>query len=141
MQYRRILGKPYIPLYLFFPPLSEQGKAFQIAQVLPDGDTKEIFSGEFPSYDALVAGDKTSTKATRTATFKATVDTFQLTCICLSIVVTVLLILDVANILKLSTKQLGLAGLAAVLLVLPFAAKLKMLGIEFERHNPTKSND
>ncbi|NNN20069.1 MAG: hypothetical protein HKL84_09500 [Acidimicrobiaceae bacterium] len=44
--------------------------------------------------------------------------------------------LDVSGVVQLTIKQLALAGVAGVLLVLPFAAKLKMLGVEFERYVP-----
>jgi hypothetical protein len=43
LQYRRVLGKPHVPLYLFFPPLPGSGRRFDIAQVLSDGDTKDVF--------------------------------------------------------------------------------------------------
>lgn len=138
LHYRSVLGKPYVPLYLFFPTIPGSRNQFQIAQILPDGDTKDIFSNEFPSYDALISGDKSNKKATRTVAVKATVDKFQITCVLLSITVAILLGLDVAGLMQLSTKQLGLAGLSGALLILPFAAKFKMLGVEFERHNPTQ---
>lgn len=136
LHYRRLLGKPHVPLYLFFEPPPGSGKQFDISQVLPDGDTKEVYPSEFPSYDALVSGDKTGEKSARSSAFRSTVDTFQVTCVCLAIVAVILFGLDISGVLQLSTKQLALAGIAGALLVLPFAAKFKMLGVEFERHNP-----
>jgi hypothetical protein len=141
LQYRRVLGKPHIPLYLFFPPVEGSAARFAIAQVLPDGDTKEIFPVEFPDYDALVAADKSGKKASRTVNFRAAVDTFQLTCILLSLAVAIVFALDVSGIVQLTIKQLALAGVAGALLILPFAAKLKMLGVEFERHVPRHAPD
>lgn len=138
LHYRRLLGKAHVPLYLFFPPLPGSGKRFEISQVLPDGETKDIYSDEFPSYDALVSGDRSGKKAAHTATVRSTVDRFQVTCICLAIAVAIVLGLDVSGLLQLSTKQLTLAGISGALLILPFAAKFKMLGIEFERHNPLR---
>ena len=136
LQYRRILGKPHVPLFLFFPPLSGTTRRFAISQVLPDGDTKEVFPDEFPTYAALIGGDKSGQKVARKVSVRAAVDTFQLTCILLALVVTIILGLDISGVVQLSTKQLALAGVAGALLVLPFAAKLKMLGVEFERHVP-----
>ncbi|RYE40109.1 MAG: hypothetical protein EOP24_42055 [Hyphomicrobiales bacterium] len=136
LQYRRILGKPYVPLYLFFPPLPGSGRRFDIAHVLPDGNTKDVFPDEFPNYDALVAADKSGGKATRTANVRSAIDTFRLTCILMSLAVVVIFGLDVAGIVQLTVKPLALAGVAGALLILPFAAKLKMLGVEFERHVP-----
>jgi hypothetical protein len=136
LHYRRLLGKPHIPLYLFFEPLPGSGRRFEISQILPDGDTSDIAPAEFPSYDALVSGDKTAKKAARSTAVRSAVDTFQVTCICLAVVVVALLGLDLSGFLQLNPKQLALAGIAGALLILPFAAKFKMLGIEFERHNP-----
>ncbi len=138
LHYRRILGKPHIPIYLFFPPIEGTKKSFEIAQVLSDGDTKEVFPNEFPSYDALVSRDKAGKKATRGTAVRSAVDTFQITCVGLSILVAIVLGLDVAGVLQLSSKQLLLGGIAAALLLLPYAAKFKMLGVEFERHVPKK---
>ncbi|WP_287597521.1 type I restriction enzyme HsdR N-terminal domain-containing protein [Thermomonas sp.] len=138
LQYRQVLGKPYVPLYLFFPPIPGSGSRFEIAQVLPDGETRTIYPSEFPSYEALVSGDKSSKKATRTAAVRATVDTFQVTCICLSIAVALVLGFDISGLVQLSAKQLALAGISGALLILPFAAKFKMLGVEFERHIPSQ---
>ena len=137
LHYRRVLGKPHIPLFLFFPPLNTSARQFEITQVLPDGKTKDIAPAEFPSYDALVSGDTTSRKVAQTVAVRSTVDMFQLTCVGLSLAATVILALDVSEVFQLTTKQLILAGAAAALLILPFAAKFKMLGVEFERHNPT----
>ncbi len=136
LQYRRVLGKPHVPLYLFFPPLPGSTRRFEIVQVLPDGDTKEVYPDEFPTYDALIAGDRSSGKAARVANARAAIDTFQLTCILLSLLVVAIFTLDVTGVLQLTVKQLALAGVAGALLILPFAAKLKMLGVEFERHVP-----
>tara|TARA_R110001592_G_scaffold10110_2_gene52739 strand:+ start:2405 stop:3067 length:663 start_codon:yes stop_codon:yes gene_type:complete len=140
MQYRRVLNKPYTPLYLFFPPLEGSGKKFDISQILPDGEIKEIYPDEFPSYDALVSIDRSNKKAARAAAVRTTFDSFKVTCIALSIAAAILFGLDVFNILQLSVKQLTLAAISGALLILPFAAKFKMLGIEFERHNQAANN-
>lgn len=140
LHYRRLLGKSYVPLYLFFPPLPGSGKRFDIAQILPGGETKDIHPDEFPSYDALVSGDMSSTKAARTAAVRGTVDRFQIICTCLAIAVAIAFALDVSGVLQLTTKQLALAGISGLLLILPFAAKFKMLGVEFERYNPTRTS-
>jgi hypothetical protein len=121
LHYRRVLGKAYVPIYLFFPPISGSGKQFEIAQVLPDGNTKDIYPAEFPAYGTLISGDKSTQKASRTVAVRDTYDRFQVTCICLAI------------------KQLTLAGISGALLILPFAAKFKMLGVEFERRTPDRA--
>lgn len=140
MQYRRVLDKPYVPLYLFFPPIQGSGKRFEISQVLPDGDLKEIYLAEFPSYDALVSIDKSNKKSARTVAVRNTFDTFKLTCIFLSFLAAIVFGLDVFKVIELSIKQLTLAGISGALLILPFAAKFKMLGIEFERHDQDKTS-
>ena len=48
-------------------------------------------------------------------------------------------VLNYLRILSLSATDLTLLGATLGLLLIPFASKLKMLGIEFERHNPDKN--
>jgi hypothetical protein len=139
LHYRRVLGKAYVPIYLFFRPISGSGKQFEIAQVLPDGNTKDIYPAEFPAYGTLISGDKSTQKASRTVAVRDTYDRFQVTCICLAVVVAIVLVLDVSKVLQLSIKQLTLAGISGALLILPFAAKFKMLGVEFERRTPDRA--
>src|SRR5690606_23431645 len=116
--------------------LAGDQRQLEIAQVLPDGDTKQIHDDDFPAYEALVSGDVTSRKANRRAKVGVTLDTFHKTCIWLAVVTGLVLIADIAGWLELTTKQLVLAGIGAALLILPFTAKLKLLGVEFERHIP-----
>jgi hypothetical protein len=136
---RRVIGKPHIPLYLFFEPLANSGKKFNLVQVLSEDENKDVYPSTFPSYDSLVSLDQTSEKTAAVKAVKTAVDTFHWTCVLLSIVVSIVLGLDMANVVELSIKQLSLAGIASVLLILPFAAKLKMLGVEFERNNTDSS--
>ena len=131
--FRELLGKPFIPVYLFFKPNPASGMSFEISQVLPDGTQKQVALEDFPLYPALVSGDRSGTKATRRVAARAAVDSFFLVCVGLSIVASAALWLDVSGALELSPKQLILATAAAGVLVLPFAAKLNLLGVEFER--------
>jgi hypothetical protein len=134
MQYRRELNKAYVPLYLFFPPIEGSGKRFDISQILPDGSIKELYPDEFPSYDTLVSIDRSNKKTARSVAVRSTVDAFKVTCVVLSIIAALLCVMDVLDVVQMSIKQLTLAGISGALLVLPFAAKFKMLGVEFERH-------
>jgi hypothetical protein len=136
ISFREHLGKPFIPLFLFFKPLSGSGVPFEISQVLPDGTQKQVALDDFPAYQALVSGDRSGVKATRRVAARAAVDAFAVVCIGLAITASVVLWLDVSGTLELSPKQLILASVAAGFLVLPFAAKLNLLGVEFERHSP-----
>ena len=136
LHYQKILRKPFLPVYLFFHSLPGSGRKFEISQILADGSTKEVYPDEFPTYQALVTGDKSGTKATQRVAAREAVDSFQIVCIGLSIVVAMVLGLDASGTMELSPKQLILAAIAGGLLMLPYAAKLKLLGVEFERHTP-----
>jgi len=64
---------------------------------------------------------------------KEKVDEVRLVCFLSAIVLLVLLVLSVSGIFTPSPTQLGLIGAIVGLLLLPNTAKLKGLGIEFER--------
>ena len=69
-----------------------------------------------------------------------TYDIFRYVCWCISFGVFVLLLFDFINILSLSTERIILIAVIIGLIIIPFAAKLKILGFEFERFNKSKDN-
>jgi hypothetical protein len=53
----------------------------------------------------------------------------------LAVLVAIILLLVIFSVFKFSSQQLTLLGIVIGLLVIPYAAKFKLLGMEFERHN------
>lgn len=141
LEYGRDLQKPHLPLYLISPPIENSNRVFEIDQVLPNGDVNEVYPDEFPGYDALVAGDKAASKTRMTQKVTHVADNFRTLCWILCGAVLIILALDISNIFVLNTRQLTLIAVAAGLAILPYAAKFKLLGVEFERLNGSHDND
>jgi len=137
-QYKRVLQKPQVPAYLVFPPIETSRLDFEISEVLENADTKEVYLSEFPTYAGLVSSDKAAEKVSQDKKIRSTVDEFKLMCFALAGVVTVLFLLDASDTFSITTQQLTLGGIAVFLLLLPYAAKFKMLGVEFERYGASE---
>lgn len=121
---------PSAPLaYLY---LHEDNKT-RILQV--DEDTQDYTEiQKLPKFETLVVGDKAQSKIEAKQKSKNTIDSFKLICQILAIVTFVVLLLDIFSIFKFSTQQLSLLGVLIGLIVMPYAAKFKLLGMEFERY-------
>lgn len=142
LNYWRQMGKPEIPLYLVFPASSEgKGAAYQLARILEDGSTEDICVSELPTYDALVSGHSAATKIDSKRSVKAAVDSFTVTCFALSGIALIVLWLDVSSMLVLTPKQLLIALGSIALVLLPYAARLRVLGVEFERRTSNEKQE
>lgn len=141
VDFRESLAKPFIPLFLFCKPSEGAGVPFEVSQILQDGTQKRIELSEFPEYGTLISGDRSSVKVAREVKARDVVDAFKVVCFILAAVTAVFLALDVFGVLVLSARQMVIASVAAAFLILPFAAKLKLLGVEFERHVPGSQRD
>ncbi len=60
-------------------------------------------------------------------------DYFQIACWMSATIVILITVLDVCGKINISATQLGLIGVSIALIIMPFARKLKILGVEFER--------
>ena len=89
---------------------------------------------KLPSFETLIIGDKAQSKIEAKQKSKKTIDGFKLACYTLAVVVFLILFLDVFSIYKFTTQQLSLLGIFIGLLIMPYAAKFKLLGMEFERY-------
>lgn len=136
LQYKRALGKNNVPAYLVFPPIETSSLDFEIVQVLDDGDTVDVYRADFPKYDTLIASDSASLKSERTRKVSTAVDRFKFVSFALAAITLLLLLLDVLNIFTATAQQLILGAVIIGLVLLPYAAKFKMLGVEFERYKP-----
>jgi len=135
LNYKKLLGGTNVPAYVVTP--SDGAEAlFNIYAVTDSGELKFIKFSDFPSYISLISSEKALNKSTNKAETKETVDKFKLLCFAVSFITFVLLVLDIANTLRLSSGQLSLFAISIALVLIPYAAKLKILGIEFERNEP-----
>ena len=136
IQSKRALGKNNIPAYLIFPPIKPSSLDFQVVQVFDDGDTVDIYHADFPKYDTLIASDSASSKSEHTRKVSTAIDRFNIVSFVLAAITLIALLLDVLKIFTATAQQLILGAVVIGLILLPYAAKFKMLGVEFERFKP-----
>ncbi len=65
---------------------------------------------------------------------------FLILCMCIACVIIAILVLDFLNILEITAERLILISIITAIIIIPFADRLKFLGIEFERFKE-KSKD
>ncbi|ELO5517087.1 type I restriction enzyme HsdR N-terminal domain-containing protein [Vibrio vulnificus] len=88
-----------------------------------------------PNFSALRVGDRAQQKVETKKKSNRITDSFTVICYVLAILVAIILFLDIFSIFKFSSQQLTLLGIVIGLLIIPYAAKFKLLGMEFERHS------
>lgn len=64
---------------------------------------------------------------------KEAIDYFQSACWIIAVLILILFVLDILHILNMTKERLVLIGVIIGLVIVPFASKLKILGLEFER--------
>ncbi|MCR9666539.1 hypothetical protein P3631_23915 [Vibrio parahaemolyticus] len=92
-----------------------------------------LFLDEPPSYDSLKLNNTTRTQLIKRQESRKALDTFVVTCYVLAVLVAIILVLDILGIYSFSTQQFTLLSVIGVLVITPHAAKIKILGLEFER--------
>lgn len=133
--YAKLLpSSPLSLVYVF------EGEAKQIGMVNEsDGGVTLIQS--LPSFNSLLTGGRAQNKVEAKSKSSRVTDSFSFACYLLAFLVGVILALDIAGIYKFSSQQLTLLGIFIGLLVIPYAAKFKLLGMEFERYSDAKSKN
>lgn len=94
-----------------------------------------------PAYGSLVSTSRLQGLNAKKEEIKKTIDWFKIVCWVCSGAALALLLLDFFSVLVLSVSQLAFFGIFVALLIMPFAQKLKILGIEFERFSITPKKD
>ena len=92
----------------------------------------------FPSFNSLLTGGRAQNKVEAKSKSNRVTDSFSLACRLSAFVVSIILVLDIVGLYKFSSQQLTLLGIFIGLLVIPYAAKFKLLGMEFERYSDGK---
>lgn len=134
----------YYAKLLPFSPLSLvyvfDGDARQIGMVNEE-DSSVTLIPSLPSFQTLRTGDRAQQKVeVKNKTNKVT-DNFTLMCYLLAFLVSFILAFDISDVYKFSAQQFSLLGIVIGLLVIPYAAKFKLLGMEFERYSNGKSKN
>lgn len=128
---------PSSPLSLIY---IYDGASKQIGMV-NESDGGVTLVKSLPTFNSLITGGRAQSKVEVKSKSNRVTDSFSFACYLLAFLVGVILALDIAEIYKFSTQQLTLLGIFIGLLVIPYAAKFKLLGMEFERYSDGSSKN
>ena len=114
-----------------------EGDSKQIGMV-NEADGGVTLIPSLPSFNSLLTGGRAQNKVEAKSKSNRVTDSFSLVCYLLALLIGLILALDIAGIYKFSSQQLTLLGIFIGLLIIPYAAKFKLLGMEFERYSDGK---
>lgn len=130
LRYLHALRHLNLPGYIF---AFDQNNKMIIYALNKDGIWSEIRNEQFPNYISLTTIEEKKRELSKTIKKKRNVDIFLWICIFAAVVTCTLLILSICDVLKLDDKEMSLLFLTIGLVIIPFVAKLEILGIVFER--------
>lgn len=102
--------------------------------MVPDNEFERINLDEVPTFKALVTNQNATSKTKISAKRDKATLGFSILCILLAVTALALAIIDICWRPILTPERLVLLGFAAGLALLPFSAKFKALGVEWERY-------
>jgi hypothetical protein len=129
-RYLQALKHLNIPGYIF---AFDQNNNMTIYALNKDGIWSEIENDHFPNYNSLTTIEEKKRELSKTIKKKRNVDIFLWICIVAAGITCTFLILSICEVLKLDEKEMSLLLLTIGLVIIPFVAKLEILGMVFER--------
>ena len=134
LAYRRASGNDLASAYVVYPYSEQEPNAeFGIYEVEDVETWVPVKPHDFPDYETLILGERAKSRTTIVDARDTAVDTFKYVCFGLSLLVTILFLLDLLAVVSMTAQQLSLLGIAIALVLIPYAARLRFLGVEFER--------
>lgn len=109
--------------------------------MINDSDGGVTLIPSLPSFSSILTGDRAQNKIETKNKSNRVTDSFSFACYLLAFLIAVILVLDIAGFYEFTSQQLTLLGIFIGLLVIPYAAKFKLLGMEFERYSDGKSKN
>lgn len=139
--YLKNLPDYYVPAYLVFP--KNKQPFFEIQRIEFDSETNKIIKKTVVDKSELdFKMQKQSRLSERIEKNQkertATIDKFKWISWILALVILIIGVLNKLKYLTIDTTDLAIFGVVIGLIILPFASKLKFLGMEFERFEMTK---
>lgn len=132
IKYKTAMGEQKVPAYIVFYN-GNNNPPFDMYYIKPQESDEVEEIVEVPSYsifkNAVLQKTILETKEKR----KSTLTSFQIVCWIMALFIFILLIMDLSDVIKLSAERLTMLGATVGLIIIPFASKLKILGMEFER--------
>lgn len=94
---------------------------------------EDLVESGIPDFAQMVAAGRARNLTDKQTERRAKTDHFKWICWAMAVIIVVVLVIDFFEWYPLTEERMALIGAAAALVVIPFAGKLKMLGVEFER--------
>ena len=94
-----------------------------------------------PSLESLRSSRVAQEKTAKKQESKKAFDSFVVTCYVLAFGAVCILCFDIFKVYAFSSQQLSLFAVIGVLVIIPHAARIKVAGLEFERHRPAKDKN
>jgi hypothetical protein len=143
-QYAAAIGKPDLPRFIVAPGEAATGP--RVYAVGSNGGHHKIALGELPSFGALKGSVAAATSTRAADRLRETTGTFRVISSIVAAMATMLAgadfyLKEFRHITLLTPERLSLVGVAIALVVIPFAAKLKAFGLEYERLQTPKHRD
>lgn len=131
-KYAEVIGDPTIPLYVIY---TSDSPPFYKIFILSQKDGNEILRPifEVPSFAYFKNSSISRLLSQKEREKNRTYDGFRIICWLLAFLVVGLLCLDVMGCVQLTAERLGIIAIIVGLTIVPFARKLSILGVEFER--------
>jgi hypothetical protein len=134
LSYLEAAGNPAIPAYLVFPGTGDLPFDFEL--VTPDEPqlAEEQTEGDIlPEYTVLRESRRSTVVAEKKIKKKNALDGFVIACWVCGALTAIALGLDVFTEFEMSETRIALLGGTVAFIIIPFAKKLKILGVEIER--------
>ena len=133
-KFKQKRGYENAAIFAVFPNMDkEKWRPFEIYEVLDPDTWRLVLESEFPNFSTLVARAKNQAQLELAIKTEKTTDYFLIVSWTSGVIALIFFVLDIVDLLRMTGQQLTLLGLAIALFLIPFAAKLKILGLEFER--------
>lgn len=129
--YLRLMGNQELHTYLVG---CDANNKLLIYVLNSENEWQEISKENFPNYESLSAIQLTKTKDEIKKYQKDNIDKFKVVCFILAASTFLLFGLSVFNVFTLRNNEMALFGTTVALIIIPYAAKLKIFGVEFERN-------
>ena len=130
--YANVLGDNTIPCYVVFGhELDPYFELFFLTKVDGKDSLKPIV--QVPSFTNVKNNSISKNIAKTTKEKKRTFNWFKFICWILALLIALLLFFDFNGCIVISAERLGIIAIIVGLIIVPFARKLSILGLEFER--------
>lgn len=108
-------------------------KLYKVPRELSAPTKSDLISAKVPAFEHLVSTARAALVSDKRVQHKERGDHFKWVCWAMALIVVAVIVVDAFGWYTLNEARLALIGAAAALVVIPFASRLKMLGVEFER--------